>query len=288
MVLIKQWPCDRREVLTMRSPFPGMDPYIEDIGVWEDFHLELISSIKGAISAALPERYVVLAGERSYVVLATQDGDVEFLTSPDVAVAKVAGSTLAAGQRADERQTAAVLEETEPETAPITMRALTEGEYREAYLEIYELRPERRLVTCIEALSPSNKRYGSPGWLQYVRKRQAYLAGAANFVEIDLLRGGRRMPMVRAWPESPYYTLVCRKKEAPDCQVWKAHYLRPLPQLPIPLATPDPDITIALQPLIDAVYARSHYDRLIDYQQPLNPPLTVNESQWLLERMEHK
>ena len=51
--------------------------------------------------------------------------------------------------------------------------------------------------------------------IHHHRKRLAFLSGYANFVEIDLLRRGRRMPMVSPWPDSPYYLLVCRKKRAP-------------------------------------------------------------------------
>src|SRR5438876_4900305 len=139
------------------------------------------------------------------------------------------------------------------------MRALVETEHREGFLEIREANPQRKLITCLEVLSPSNKRSGTPGWLQYTRKRQAYLEGAANVVEIDLLRGGRRMPMEDDWPDSPYYLLVARKTEAPRCTVWPAYSHLPLPEIPIPLAAPDPDLTIAFQPLVEAVYARSHY-----------------------------
>jgi Protein of unknown function (DUF4058) len=213
----------------MNSPFPGMDPFIEGFGLWEDFHHNLITEIQGAISAALPERYVVRAGERSF--------------------------------------------------------ALVETEYREGFLEIRELNPERKLITCIETLSPSNKRLGTPGWELYKRKRQAYLEGAANFVEIDLLRGGRRMPMEDDRPESPYYLLVSRKTQAPRCSVWAAHYLRFLPPIPIPLAPPDQDIVLSLQPLIGAVYSRSHYERDIDYRRQLNPPLYPDEVAWLTERL---
>jgi hypothetical protein len=53
----------------MRSPFPGMDPYIEACGLWGDFHHDLISEIKHALAQAALERYLVRAGERSYVVL---------------------------------------------------------------------------------------------------------------------------------------------------------------------------------------------------------------------------
>jgi hypothetical protein len=133
----------------MRSPFPGMDPYIEACGLWGDFHHDLISEIKNALAQAAPERYLVRAGERSYVVL-------------------------------------------------------VEEEHREAFVEIYEATPEQRLVTKIEILSPSNKRPRTPGYDLYLRKRQSLLLGDANLVEIDLLRGGSRMPMLDLWPDSPF------------------------------------------------------------------------------------
>ncbi len=95
------------------------------------------------------------------------------------------------------------------------MRALVETEFRETFLEIRELKPQQRLVTSIEVLSPSNKRQDTPGWAQYLRKRQAHLAGQANLVEIDLLRGGQRMPMADDWPDSPYYLLVAQGGVAP-------------------------------------------------------------------------
>ncbi len=266
----------------MRSPFPGMDPYIDGSGVWEDFHQTLIIEIKAAISAALPERYVVRAGERSHVVLSTRDAEEEFLTQPDIGVGRLRSSSDVGKSTAP--TTSAVLE-TQTENAPIRMRALVEVEHREGFLEIRELNPERKLVTCIEVLSPSNKRPGTPGWLQYTRKRQAYREGAANFVEIDLLRGGRRMPMEDDWPDSPYYVLVCRKPEAPHCTVWPAHFHRPLPTLTVPLAPPDADIHLLLQPLIDAVYARSRYDRDINYRQALHPPLSPTETAWLAQRL---
>ena len=133
----------------MKSPFPGMDPYIEACGLWGDFHHDLISEIKYALAQAAPERYLVRAGERSYVVL-------------------------------------------------------VEEEHREAFVEIYEATPEQRLVTSIEILSPSNKRPRTPGYDLYLRKRQSLLLGDANLVEIDLLRGGSRMPMLDLWPDSPF------------------------------------------------------------------------------------
>ena len=46
----------------MRSPFPGMDPYIESFGLWEDFHTKLIGEMERNLSSLVPERYVVRTG----------------------------------------------------------------------------------------------------------------------------------------------------------------------------------------------------------------------------------
>ncbi len=265
----------------MRSPFPGMDPYIEACYLWDDFHHNLISGIQSALAPVLPKRYVVRAGERAYVALTTEHGSDEYRVQADVSIARKPGTVTATAQSAP----AAVLEAAEADSAPVTMRAMVRTEFREGYLEIRESHGDRQVVTAIEVLSPSNKRFGSEGWIEYLRKRQACLSGLVNFVEIDLLRRGRRMPMEDDWPDSPYYLLVSRKAEAPRCSVWRACSTRPLPEIPIPLAPPDKDVPLSLQPLIDAVYERSQYDVDIDYRQPLNPPLGAAEAACLDERL---
>jgi hypothetical protein len=209
----------------MKSPFPGMDPYIEACGLWGDFHSHLIEKISEKLADVAPERYVVRTGERRYVVL--------------------------------------------------------QDEHREAFVETYEMSPDLRLVTSIEVLSPSNKRPGTEGWELYRRKRQSLLLGDVNLVEIDLLRSGQRMPMLDRWPDSPYALLVARAKKARLCRVWPAHFQRPLPRLLVPLAKPDPDVPLDLQPMIDAIYQRSRYERSIDYGKPLIPPLDAAETAWL-------
>jgi hypothetical protein len=259
----------------MRSPFLGMDPYIEACYLWDDFHHDLISGIKNALAPVLPKHYVVRAGERSYVTLTAKNGADEYRVQADVSIAQKRGTATA------QSAATALLEETEADSSPVAMRAMVRTGFREGFLEIREAHGDRQVVTSIEVLSPSNKRSGSEGWLEYLRKRQACLAGTVNFVEIDLLRRGRRMPMEDEWPDSPYYLLVSRKAEAPRCSVWRAHSTRPLPQIPIPLAPPDDDVPLSIQPHIDAIYERSQYESDIDYRQSLNPPLSEAEAAWL-------
>src|SRR5262249_2332203 len=100
-----------------------------------------------------------------------------------------------------------------------------------------------------------------------------------------LLRGGRRMPRLDPSPASPYTLMVCRAGRAPDCTVWPAHYRRPLPPIPIPLAAPDPGVSLDLQPLVAALYERHRYARSIDYRRPLDPPLPPEDAAWLAERL---
>jgi hypothetical protein len=140
-------------------------------------------------------------------------------------------------------------------------------------------------VTSVEVLSPSNKRPGTEGWDLYLRKRQSLLLGGVNLLEIDLLRGGQRMPMLDPWPDSPYTLLVARAKKAQLCRVWPTYFNRPLPPIPVPLAKPDPDVPLDLQPMIEAIYQRSRYERSIDYRKPLAPPLRPEEAAWLKKQL---
>ena len=172
----------------MLSPFPGMDPYIEAFGLWGDFHSKLIGEMERRLSSLVPDRYVVRTGERAYVAIGgpTAEEGHEFL--PDVLVASTRGPE-AVGPTA-----VATSAPAQPEAAPVLMQALFEAEYREVFLEIHQTDPERRLVTGIELLSPSNKRPGTKGWRLYRRKRDLYFRGLAHFVELDLLRRGRACP----------------------------------------------------------------------------------------------
>jgi hypothetical protein len=262
----------------MPSPFPGMDPFIEACGLWEDFHDHLIEKIYDTISAALPAGYLARTGKRSYVVLAEANGKEEHSFLPDVSVT---GSTVRPSAPGKQKATPAPVVEVEP----VELRAFIEREFEEKFIDIFELKPQRRLVTSIEVLSPSNKRRRSRGWKRYLRKRQGLLLGKANLVEIDLLRSGDRLPMLDPWPGSPYTLLVAREERAPRCRVWPAFFDRPLPAIPVPLSRPDPDLTLALQPLVDAIYERGRYRQDIDYSQPLTPPLGAEHVAWLAQQL---
>ena len=48
----------------MPSPFPGMDPYLEDPSIWPDLHSTMISYIREALQPQVRPKYVARIGER--------------------------------------------------------------------------------------------------------------------------------------------------------------------------------------------------------------------------------
>ena len=165
----------------MNSPFPGMDPYIEACGLWREFHDRLIGDLEQALASRVPEQYFVRLGARSYLVLDDQTKD-ESSKRPAVAAAratKAPGKSKTGGGKSSRRGEAAK----EP---PLEMFAPLDLEEREIYIEIHQVRPERRLVTGIEILSPANtvvEMLGAPG---KPGKRELYFrAGAGEFWTCD-------------------------------------------------------------------------------------------------------
>ncbi len=267
----------------MKSPFPGMDPFIEGCGLWEDFHGHLIEKVFDDLADRLPASYVVRTGERADVVLTDALTQTTHSFQRDVTVT---GHDL----HTPEKESATAVAEPETLTAPYSVRAFIEEEFRETFVEIYhQEEDEERLVTCIEVLSPSNKKPHSPGWDLYQRKRQGlFMSHSAHLVEIDLLRGGQRMPSLDRFPERPYVMLVARRHRMPYCQVWDAYFDKPLPPIPLPLSKPDSDVILDLQPIVDGVYARARYHRSIDYTRPLTPPLTPDQLAWLAQQLRQR
>lgn len=263
----------------MSSPFPGMDPYIEERGLWEDFHKHLTEKISDQLADLSPLRYLVRTGERAYIVLVQSDAKDSHPFQPDVSV------TTPRSRKKSPGKGGVAVAETPADVEPFTLRAFIEQEHRERFIEIYEDEPDKRLVTCIEVLSPSNKRPGSTGWEQYQRKRQSILLDDINLVEIDLLRGGTRMPMLDDWPAYPYVLMVAKARSPQHCKVWPGEYRTPLPTIPVPLAKPDPPILLSLQPLIDGIYQRYRYAQSIDYAKPLTPSLPAADAAWLKQQL---
>ena len=254
----------------MDCPFPGMDPYIEAWGLWDDFHVNVVAELQRTIAPLLPDGYAVRGGERYYLDVC-QPEDVDPLwrarAQSDVAIVEAdsAARPSEPGQVALE--------------APFVIEAAIEEDLREHFLEIRELRTGR-IVTTIEVLSPANKRLGH-GRRQYAARRDAAMWGGRNFVEIDLLRGGQRFPLARPYPDGTYFVSVARMANPGRWHIWPVRLQDPLPTIPVPLWRGDPDLPVDLSPLVAAIYKRSNYGLSIDYSLPLFPPLSPADEAWV-------
>ena len=249
----------------MPSPFPGMDPYLEEPAFWGGLHSRLIAALDGALSRLLPEGYFSDVDEHVWLQ-AEEPDDRRLLGRPDNFVTHRNGSgghRPASGIAVAEPTTDAVMPSQKRET--------------QKYLRI--VGPDgATVVTAIEVLSPSNK--GSDR-APYLAKRGEYLAARTNLVEIDLLRDGLRMPMGRpSTPGGDYYYFVSRGASYPAVQVWRFTVRNRMPNFPVPLREKDSDLAIPFQSLFDAIYDTKRYSTRIDYSLPPVPPLRSLDAEW--------
>src|SRR5438067_2458982 len=149
----------------MRSPFPGMDPWLEFF--WRDVHASLIIYIRDQLQTQLPAPLVARAEEDIFVD--TED-ESPGLVRPDVAVAE---DRPAAGGVATLAPPVTLAE-------PRLFRA-PEPEV-DRRIEIIDPSSGGRVITAIEVLSPSNK---LPGKVRqsYISKQRDFLAAGINLVE---------------------------------------------------------------------------------------------------------
>ncbi len=189
----------------MASPFPGMDPYLEASGGWEDFHDSFLTYVRDTLLDVLPAHYVVKIQER--VTLVSLPAREARQVVADVGVSTAAEFTSTGGL-----MTAAVAT-----VEPVTLEHDLDDTGTETYLEIRR-RPDNQLVTVIELLSPSNKEL--PGRDAYLAKRNALLHQYVHLVEFDLLVGGRRLPMRTPLPPGDYYAFVSRAEQRPRAEVY--------------------------------------------------------------------
>ncbi|NLX99522.1 MAG: DUF4058 family protein [Rhodopirellula sp.] len=257
----------------MSSPLPGMDPFLE-IEEWEDFHTTYNTVIREALSPRVEPRYVVRVERRVYFEHA--DGVDDGIGRADVALLLAENSGSGATPR--EENVVATISATEC-LLPIP------EEKRETYLVI-RARETWEVVTVLELLSPSNKHRGSDGRREYLQKREEVLRSQTHLVEIDLLRGGERLPTRTPLPSADYYAIVSRRYRRPRGEVYAWTLRDPLPTIPIPLRTEDPDVPLDLQAVFTTVYDRARYDLSLDYTKPLRPPLHEADVPWLRERLE--
>jgi hypothetical protein len=255
--------------IAMPSPFPGMDPYLEDPGYWSDFTAGFLTNLRDFINDRLPDHYEARIDEK--VNLIETSPDRIRLIEPDLALSQSRPSTPGA-------LAAAGVATLEPVTIP---HLLVEEETHVRWIEILH-RPERSLVAAIELLSPANKE--APGLHRYREKRFALLMQEVHLVEIDLLLCGRRLTLRKPLPPADYYALVSRGDRRPDCEVYSWTLRQPLPTIPLPLKAPDPDLPLDLGAVFSTTYDKGRYARSLSYGAPPVVHLPAATREWVTQQ----
>jgi len=250
----------------MPTPFPGMDPYLEQPGLWLDVHNALIAEIRNALVPQLRPRYYVALEERIYLA---EPAGVTFVGRPDVTVAE--------SVEAPTHRTAA----TEVATLePVIVEIPLPEPVRETYLEV-RLAQTHAVITVLELLSPAHKRPGE-GRQHYERKRLQTLATRTHWVEIDLLRGGIPMAVYTRGHHvtSHYRLLISRAEQRPQAVLIPWNVRDPVPGFHLPLQLGDDEPFVDLNQLLHLLYDRAGYDLRIDYRAEAEPPLAATDAAW--------
>lgn len=251
----------------MPTPFPGMDPYLERRGLWEEVHTGLIAEIQQFLGPLVRPRYRVAVERRVYLAVLTPD---ELVGKPDVLL--ITPPTAPDASALHHGASTAVL----PQTATLPLAE----EVIERYLEIREA-ATGDVVTVIEILSHSNK-IPRQGRAQYARKRLAVLASLTHLVEIDLLRAGDPMPLRVATQENPgpYRLVVSRVQYRPQADAYLFGVRDAIPDIPIPLRPGESEPVLALNQILHTLYDQAGYDLAVDYRQPPVQPLAAENALW--------
>ena len=250
----------------MASPFPGMDPYLEDPVRWPGLHQSLITYIRDVLQAAIRPRYNARIGERLYVTHSSRP------IYPDV-------SLVERGQRL--RETAVI----DHVDVPVLIE-MSLDDVREPFIEIVDLTHDGRVITVIEVLSPVNKTAGD-GHEAYCRKQDEVLASQTNLIEIDLLRDGLhtvfvphellKLNLAEVWQ---YLVAISRVTARHQAAVYPISLRKRLPRIAVPLAEPDPDVALDLQAVFERSYENGAYADVIDYTRPPKVALSADDAGW--------
>lgn len=254
----------------MPSPFPGMDPYLEDPARWGGVHTRLIVAAATELNRLLPDGIVAEIDEYLWVH-DTESEEETLLGKPDVFLPESEKRT--GGGKVSIRVQV---------TLPTTRGKLPKNRKRKnRFVQVQTARGER-VFTVIEILRPSNKGTGEDRGA-YVQKRQEYLA-TVNLVEIDLLRAGHRLPMGRPTPPvSDYYVFSCQRDDYPATATWAFSVRESLPTIPVPVNNQLSDVPLNLGGCLSRVYDEGRYSDKVSYDVPPDPPLDRSDAEWAAE-----
>lgn len=231
----------------MKSPFPGMDPYLESY--WGDVHERLVMYSCDQLQPTLPSDLRARVNSRVFVESA-KDGERHVYPDIHVVERRAPKTSASTGSKV-------VLAE------PLLVDVGDEP-MSQSFLEIVDVTSGHRIVTVIEFLSPTNKTPGE-GQDLYLKKQKETRDAGVSLVEVDLTRTGKRILMLpphRIPPShrTPYQACVRRGWKPSTIEVYRIPLEERLPVIPIPLRESDRDAALDLQPVLEQAYANGRYE----------------------------
>jgi hypothetical protein len=216
----------------MKSPFPGMDPYLEQH--WRDVHSRLVVYTCDHLQSSLPQDLFVRVEERVHI---ENDETKERSTYPDVRVIELVDETFLEIREARSGNRLVTLIEfmSVPIKAP--------GDAREQYLQ-----KRKELL------------------LSYVSLVEIDLLRAGNRVS------GIPFDRIAARMRAPYQMLVRRAWQGNLADFYPVPVHQRLPYIRIPLRASDEDVPLDLQALVDQCYLNGRYQTInyqVDPDPPL-------------------
>jgi hypothetical protein len=219
----------------MPSPFPGMDPYLEDDALWPVFHHQLVMCLYQILLPGLVDRYRARVNQRHYV------------------------------------------------TEQALFTSVVREEHHEDYIEIRQ-RSDGRLITLVDAVSPTNK-LNPTGRSAYLAKRCEAKSANANLVELDLvLQGQPTLEYSRdGLPDWDYAVTVTRSTQQERYEIYTSTLQKRLPRFRLPLAADDRDTVLDLHTAFTRCYDQGGFAAKIDFSKDPSTPLNSEDRQWLHE-----
>src|SRR5438445_2920632 len=145
----------------MPSPFPGMNPYLEQNDTWEDFYHNFITHTQEMLTGLVGPNYLVKVEVRLYLHELSAE-ERRYFGRADVGVTAPLGPEKSAPGASSV-------------AAPVKLLLPAVDVERHSSLEIRDRR-NRRVVTVIEVLSPSNKSPGEDRDDYLAKRRQVWRA----------------------------------------------------------------------------------------------------------------
>ncbi len=262
-----------------RSPFPGMDPFIEVNPRWNVFHSWFIRELARLSVSKAQQAGLWIDVERS-VYQQEPAGELVLLGEPDALVGpdfstpvwepSVGGAAVALAEPK-------IIHEVvlDPELLQ---------RHKQDFLVVRELDQFNRVIAVVELLSPANKSGTYAG--KYREKRQRLLTSRAHFMEIDFLRAGAN-PSREMFPEldpTAYFIFVARKTGLGRNEEGYPFRLQdPLPTIGLPVGPKRADLPLNLAEAFESAFALSIRTGLIRYsEEPIpEPPLPPDDAAWV-------